>query len=138
MRSNDHGSSDDTRSRGTGRVHGGAAPSAQQAGTVNAAEVFGSVGSTGTGGRPLADDHVLLAEWRGGKGSARCGLQRQPFLCGVAHHRRLHGPVRLHSDALFPLGVARLPRPRDFPGELFSDKQSKKISRLFSGDDNDT
>jgi ABC-2 type transport system ATP-binding protein len=39
MRSNDHGSSDDTRSRETSRVHGGAAPSAQRAGTMNAAEV---------------------------------------------------------------------------------------------------
>src|SRR5215472_16224702 len=35
----DHRSSDDTRSRGTGRVHGGAAQSARRAGTVNAAEV---------------------------------------------------------------------------------------------------
>ena len=36
---NDQSSSDDTRSRGTGRVHGGAAQSAVQAGTVNAADV---------------------------------------------------------------------------------------------------
>lgn len=35
----DHSSSDDTRSRGTGRVHEGAAHSARRAGTVNAAEV---------------------------------------------------------------------------------------------------
>lgn len=34
-----HSSSDDTKSRGTGRVHGGAAQSARRAGTVNAAEV---------------------------------------------------------------------------------------------------
>jgi ABC-2 type transporter len=95
--------------------------------------------STGTGGRPLADDHVLLAERRGGKGSARCGLQRQPFLCGAAHHGRLHGHVRLHSDSLLPLGVARLPRTGDFPGEMFSYRQSKKITGIFSGgDDNDT
>jgi ABC-2 type transport system ATP-binding protein len=39
MRSHDHGSSDDTRSRETSRVHGGAAQSPQQAGTMNAAEV---------------------------------------------------------------------------------------------------
>jgi adenosylcobinamide amidohydrolase len=39
MRSNDHGSSDDTRSRSTDRVHEDSAQSAQQAGTVNAAEV---------------------------------------------------------------------------------------------------
>src|SRR5215469_13438907 len=35
----DHSRSDSTRSRGTGRVHGGAAQSARRAGTVNAAEV---------------------------------------------------------------------------------------------------
>ena len=35
----DHSSSDYTRSRGTGRVHGGAAQSARRAGTMNAAEV---------------------------------------------------------------------------------------------------
>jgi hypothetical protein len=34
----DHSSSDDTRARGTGRVHIGAAQSARRAGTVNAAE----------------------------------------------------------------------------------------------------
>ena len=35
----DHRSFDDTRSRGTNRVHGGAVQSAQQTGTMNAAEV---------------------------------------------------------------------------------------------------
>jgi hypothetical protein len=39
MSVDDHRSSDSTRSRGTGRVHGGAAPSARRAGTMNAAEV---------------------------------------------------------------------------------------------------
>ena len=33
---------------------------------------------SGTGGRPLADDHVLLAERRGGKGSARFGFNGSP------------------------------------------------------------
>ena len=68
---------------------------------------FGSVGQSGTGGRPLADDHVLLAERRGCEGCARFGLQRQPFICGAADHGRLHGHLRIHSDSLFPLGVAR-------------------------------
>ena len=39
MSVDDHRSSDSTRSRGTGRVHGGAVPSARRAGTMNAAEV---------------------------------------------------------------------------------------------------
>ena len=57
----------------------------------------------------------------GGKGSARCGLHQQPFLYGAAHHGHLHSHVRIHSDSLFPLGVARLPRPGDIKdkGQIF-------------------
>ena len=42
MRSNDHRSSDDTRSRGTGRVHGGAAQSARRGGGHGTGELHHS------------------------------------------------------------------------------------------------
>ena len=57
-------------------------------------------------GDPLQTIMYYSPSGAAARAAARCDLQRQPFLCGAAHHGRLHGHLRIHRDSLFPLGVA--------------------------------
>src|SRR5213592_3839205 len=68
---------------------------------------LGSLDSTCHRGWAIGDDHVLFSLWRGRSGLTPFGLQCCSACYRCSYDGRLHRLLRIHSYALFSLGVTR-------------------------------